>query len=401
MTLKPTHISFSLFLLFLLFFGCANKEKKDPIAERIAESPYPMMHPSVVKYPALESNYLYKKRCTVENFCNKYWKSEANNFSFLVAKNGQIIYERYQGLADREKKIPITKETPMHIASVSKVLTATAVMLLVERKKIDLDQKVNTILDNFPYPKITVRHLLSHRSGLRNYAYFTEDKGVWDRHKTITNQDVLNLFATKNIKLESPTDSRFAYCNTNYAMLALIIEKATGMKYGDAMQEMIFKPLRMTHTFVFDYERDRKTATPSYKASNMKLALDYLDAVYGDKNIYSTPRDMLQFDLARNAPTFLTPELKQQIYTGYSNERKGEKNYGLGIRMINWSSGQNFYFHNGWWHGNTSSYIPLMNENVTIIALSNKFNRNTYAVRILAPVFGDYPFKLEKGDIFE
>jgi hypothetical protein len=63
--------------------------------------------------------------------------------------------------------------------------------------------------------------------------------------------------------------------------------------------------------------------------------------------------------------------------------------------MINWENGKNFYFHNGWWHGFTSSYIPLKDENVTIIALSNKFNRSTYAVRKLSVIFGDYPFKVE------
>jgi hypothetical protein len=91
----------------------------------------------------------------------------------------------------------------------------------------------------------------------------------------------------------------------------------------------------------------------------------------------------------------LEPGLWEQVFKPYSNERKGTKNYGLGIRMINWETGQNFYFHNGWWHGNTSSYITLPTEKVTIIALSNKMTRNTYAVRKLATLFGDYPFKLD------
>ena len=160
---------------------------------------------------------------------------------------------------------------------------------------------------------------------------------------------------------------------------------------------MIFKPLGMNHTYVFDYKKDRETAVPSYKG-NMEIALDHLDAVYGDKNIYSTPRDILKFDLARNAPSFLNNKLRKQIYEGYSNEHKGTKNYGLGIRMIEWETGQKFYFHNGWWHGNTSSYISLGKENVTIIALSNRFTKNTYAVRKLAPLFGDYPFKTDDED---
>ena len=204
--------------------------------------------------------------------------------------------------------------------------------------------------------------------------------------------------ATKGITLEYKTDTRFMYCNTNYAMLALIIEKVTGLSYPVAMQEMIFKPLGMKNTFVFDYEKDRKTAVPSYRGNNTQIGWDYLDTVYGDKNIYSTPRDLLKFDRARYAADFLKPELLKEIYVGYSNEHRGEKNYGLGIRMINWFSGQNFYFHNGWWHGNTSSYVTLQKENVTIISLSNKFTRKTYAVRKLSPIFGDYPFNIKDED---
>lgn len=395
MTLPKYHHIVLLFVS-LLFLACSKQDKSEEVGVAATpEGTYPVMQPSKVRYPKLNPVFVESKKAQIEHFRERHFGSENSNLSMLVAKNGQIIFERYQGIANRENNTAVAADVPLHIASVSKVLTASAVLLLVNKKKIDLDQKVNTILDNFPYPEITVRHLLSHRSGLRNYAYFTEDKGVWDRHVTLTNQDILNLFAEKDIKLEYPTDTHFAYCNTNYAMLALIVEKVTGMKFPEAMREMIFKPLGMDHTYVFEYDKDLPTAIPSYKGNNVRLAWDYLDAVYGDKNIYSTPRDLLKFDMARKAQTFLKPKLRNQIYVGYSNEHKGEKNYGLGIRMIEWSTGQKFYFHNGWWHGNTSSYISLVKENVTIIALSNKFTRNTYAVRKLAPLFGDYPFRFD------
>lgn len=393
MTLKSFLPNTILFLIFVLFIGCTKQDKTDSLEEEVSESGLPMMKQSKVKYPAIDSNYKTTKTASIENYCQKYWRNENSNFSFLVAKNGQILYERYQGIGNRQTEESITKDTPLHIASVSKVLTATAVLLLIDKGKINLNQKVNTILKSFPYPEITIETLLNHRSGLRNYAYFTEDKGVWDRKKTLTNQDILNLFTEKNIELESPTDTRFCYCNTNYAVLSLIIEKITGLNYREAMQQMIFKPLEMNNTFVFDIEKDKEIVTPSYKGNNVELAFDYLDGIYGDKNIYSTPRDILKFDLARNAPTFLNPKLRAKIYHGYSNEHKGTKNYGLGIRMIEWETGQKFYFHNGWWHGNTSSYISLGKENVTIIALSNKFTKNVYSVRKLAPLFGDYPFE--------
>ncbi|HMI07037.1 MAG TPA: serine hydrolase domain-containing protein [Flavobacterium sp.] len=398
MKLKVPFQSLLLFLLFLSLSGCSKQERSDDGTPEMNERTYLWMKPSRVKYPKLSAAYVNDKKASVERFCDKYFRNENNSISLLVAKNGQIIYERYQGVANKNKGTRITADTPMHIASVSKVFTATAVLLLVDKGKIQLDQKVNTILPEFPFPDISIKNLLSHRSGLRNYAYFVEEKGVWDLQQTLTNQDILNLFTDKEIKCDCPADTRFCYCNTNYAMLALVIEKITGMKYPEAMKTMIFEPLGMDHTYVFEYEKDRQTATPSYKGNMMEIGLDHLDAVYGDKNIYSTPRDMLKFDLARNAPTFLNKKLREEVYQGYSNEHRGEKNYGLGMRMIEWESGQKFYFHNGWWHGNTSSYITLKKDNTVIIALSNKFTRNTYAVRKLAPLFGDYPFKFSDED---
>ncbi|MGN7810413.1 serine hydrolase domain-containing protein [Flavobacterium sp. 22076] len=392
--LKKTKIPQILFTVLVLS-SCGNDKKTQTAAAQTVEDTLPKMKP-LGPEPKVSQAYKNSVVGRINHFYNKNWPNNTMNGSFLVARNGQIIFERYNGFANKNEGTKITPETPVQIASVSKVLTATAVLKLVNAGKIELDQKVNTILKTFPYEDCTIRMLLDHRTGMRNYAYFTDrDKSIWDRHNQLTNKDILDILATKDIGLESKTGTRFSYCNTNYAMLALIIEKITGLSYKEAMSEMIFKPLGMTHTYVFDDDKDRKKIVPSYKGNGVEIGFDYLDNVYGDKNIFSTARDLLKFDRARQSPDFLKPELLKQVYTGYSNERKGTKNYGLGIRMINWETGQNFYFHNGWWHGNTSSYITLIKEHVTIIALSNKMTRNTYAVRKLAPIFGDYPFNFK------
>jgi CubicO group peptidase (beta-lactamase class C family) len=384
-----------LILLACLIASCG-KDKQTKAEKRKSDDTLACIFPCSAKMPKLSKAELARKRNKVEHFSKKLWR-DYDNYAFLVAQNGQIIYEDYNGFANKYKDSKIDANMPIHIASVSKALTAAAIMQLVERGKIALDQKVNTILKTFPYDAITIRMLLSHRSGLRNYAYFCDDPKIWDRKKTVTNEDILRLFSEKNLQLESKPDSRFAYCNTNYALLALIIEKATGVKYGEAMQRMIFKPLGMNHTFVFDIEKDKDSVSLTYKG-NMPLAFDHLDAVYGDKNIYSTPRDLMKFDLATYDPDFLDKKLFDQVFQGYSHETKGEKNYGLGLRMIEWKTGQKFYFHNGWWHGNTSAYVTLRKEKVVIIALSNKYTKKTYMVRKLAPSFGDYPFKKDKVD---
>lgn len=386
-----------LYILFIFSLISSCKEQKKEIVIKDSDLPQnvlPALKPMGEEEPKLSEDYIKKMKYKIALFYYKNWPNRSANGAFLVAKNGQIIFERYDGYSNISTKELLKPNTPLHIASVSKVFTATVILKLINANRLSLDQKVNTILTEFPFPEITIKMLLNHRSGLRNYAYFTDrDKSIWDRSKNLTNQDILTILATKNIGLESIPDTRFAYCNTNYAMLALIIESITKKSYRDVLTEMIFKPLQMNDTFVYDVEKDKNKILPTYKANGVEIAKDYLDLVYGDKNIYSTVRDLLKFDRARNRADFLDNSLLKQMYQGYSNEKKGIRNYGLGLRMLNWETGQNFYFHNGWWHGNTSSFITLPKENVTIIALSNRKTLKTYKVKYVSQFFGDYPFK--------
>ncbi|WP_284651978.1 serine hydrolase domain-containing protein [Flavobacterium terrisoli] len=391
---KPYYILL-LCSLLLITASCSKQEKSEENAViKMNDQGIPVMMPLQKPLPKLSNAFVNDKKYGSARFFEKIWSEKNDNVSFLVAKNGQIIYENYMGYANKRADEKITKETPLHIASVTKVFTATAILMLIDAKKIKLDQKVTTLIDSFPYPDVTIQTLLNHRSGMRNYAYFTFENNNWDKKKLLTNEDIVKVMVDKKIQLETKTDTHFSYCNTNYAMLALIIEKVTGLKYPDAMKEMIFKPLGMTNTYVCEFEKDRDNIVPSYKGNNVEIGTDYLDAVYGDKNIYSTPRDILKFDTARYAPFFLNADLLKKTYQGYSYESKGKRNYGLGVRMMEFDKGEPFFYHNGWWHGNTSSLINLRKEKVTIITLSNKYTKKTYQSKRLAALFGDYPFKL-------
>jgi len=397
MILKISQYKIIAFLVILVFWSCSKQEKNEEGIVKINKNGIPIMQPLQKELPPLSTAFVNDKKYSITNFFERTWSERNDNVSFLVAKNGHIIYENYMGFANKSTDDKITKETPLHIASVSKVLTATAILMLVDANKIKLDQKVNTVIKNFPYPDVTIQTLLNHRSGMRNYAYFTYENNNWDKKKLLTNEDVIKVMVEKEITLETKTDTHFSYCNTNYAVLALIIEKKTGLKFPEAMKEMIFNPLGMTNTFVCDFEKDRDNIVPSYKGNNVEIGTDYLDGIYGDKNIYSTPRDILKFDTARYTPFFLNSELLKKTYKGYSYESKGTRNYGLGIRMIEFEEGEPFYYHNGWWHGNTSTLITLRKEKVTMIVLSNKFTKKTYQTKKLASLFGDYPFKLNEN----
>ena len=350
-------------------------------------------NPFEVKFNPVTPKYKLETREIVEDFYNK---KINHNFwgQFLVAKNGQIIYEDYQGYSNYQNKEKITDSTPMHVASIGKVFTGVTALRLVNAHKISLDQKVNTILKGFPFEDITIRMLLNHRSGLPYYGHFTEKKGVWDTKKTLTNKDVLNLLETKDIKLEFKPDTRFTYSNTNFVILALIIEEVTQKSLQEAMKELVLGPLKMHNTFVLDHLDNKENVTQSYYANNSKMRWDYLDGTYGDKNIYTTARDLLKLDLALYSDNFLSKALKDQIYKGYSYERPGQNNYGLAIRMIEPKNNEgNLYtFHNGWWRGNKTSYVTLRQDTITIICFNNHNSALPYKTKELAPLLGNYPF---------
>lgn len=347
-----------------------------------------------VKFNPVTPKYKLETREIVETFYHN--RINTGNFwgQFLVAKNGEIIFEDYQGYSNYATREKINDSTPMHVASVGKVFTGITVLRLVNAGKLSLDQKVNTILKGFPYDDITVRLLLNHRSGLPYYGHFTAKNGIWDTKQLLTNKDVIRLLETKDIKLDFKPDTRFTYSNTNYVVLASIVEAVTQKTFQEALKEWILVPLKMNNTFVFDDITNKDNVTQSYNANNSKMHWDYLDGTYGDKNIYTTARDLLKLDKALYSDEFLSKALKKEMYKGYSYEKSGANNYGLAIRMVEpREKGGNLYtFHNGWWRGNRTSYVTLRQDTITIICFNNHNSQMAYKTKELAPKLGNYPF---------
>ncbi|MDR0230383.1 MAG: beta-lactamase family protein [Flavobacteriaceae bacterium] len=377
-------------LVFLSLVACKNKDNNDELAMNIPiikEHNVLTNNTFNVPFKELSPEFILEKSALIEDFYNKNINKDNYTGSFLVAKNGQILYENYSGFANRKNNEPVDENTPLHVASVGKVVTAVTVLKLVDQGKVNLDQPVGEIIEGFPYSNITVRLLLNHRSGLKYYGYY--DK-TWDFRKTVTNNDVIEVINSKKIPLEFTPNTRFKYSNTNYVLLASIVEKVTNKSFKEAVKELIFDPLQMTHSFVFDDINKKDLVSQSYKGNNTLMRWDYMDGTYGDKNIYTTPRDFLKLDMALYSDDFLSAAMKNEMYQGYSFESKGDRNYGLGIRMIKMKNGSQYTYHNGWWRGSTSSYIRLAQDSVSIILFSNKYSTLTYKTVDLSHHFGDY-----------
>jgi CubicO group peptidase (beta-lactamase class C family) len=327
----------------------------------------------------------------------------------LIAKNGEVIFEDYKGYSNFSDKTAILPETPIHLASISKTFTGMAALKLWEEERLDLKAPVTKYIANFPYTDVTIEQLLSHRSGLPDYTYFMETnkytaikvktkRGRWVkklklikaespfRQGLYNNQDVLDYMVSKRPAPAAMPNRVFKYCNTNFVVLALIIEKITGKDFPTYMAETIFKPLKMENTFVFSAKSIDKY-TPSYNARMVPYKIEKYDCIYGDKNVYSTARDMYLWDKALTEGTYLKASTLEMAYQPQSPINKYYHNYGLGWRILAKPNEERLVYHNGWWHGNNTVFTRLINESATIIILGNKFNKSIYKGKEIASVF--------------
>lgn len=382
---------------FLFLFSCKNKsETKETVAENTTSLPN-YGNVDLSKVFTKEDSRLPDKASLVryiDHYYKKVWDNGNLSGGILVAKGDEILYENYRGFAREGNQNPIDKNTPLHVASVSKTLTAMAMLKLVEAGKIKLSDHLTQFFPGFPYPNVTVKTLLDQRSGLPKYEYFITkiQPAPSELSKTfITNQDVLNMIIKYKPELARETDTGFMYCNTNFALLALLIEKVTKAPFPQAMKEMIFDPLKMNNSYIFQ-EKDIPTASQSfYYGGNKLYPLDRLDLIYGDKNVYTTPRDLFNFSKAMFSKDFLKPELMEQVFTPYSNEKFGMNNYGFGFRMKIFDNGEKLTYHNGWWHGTNSVFAHLLKSKVTIVAIGNKYSGKVYSALALSGLFEDFP----------
>jgi CubicO group peptidase (beta-lactamase class C family) len=327
---------------------------------------------------------------TLNDFFNEELINGAFNGGILVAKDGNILYEKYVGYEDLATRDPMTDSTPLHIASASKPFTAIAVLRLVQDNKLSLDDTLQKFFPTLPYEGITVKMLLNHRSGLPNYVNFMDDKKLWDRTKICTNEDMLKVLSTGKAGSSGRPGKRFNYCNTNFVLLAMIVEQLTGVPFPQYMKQTYFDPLQMTHTHIYTLTDTGKVVL-SYKQSRAVWENDQTEGTYGDKNVYSTPKDLLKFDQALYTEQLVRKSLLDTAFTPYSNERPSVHNYGLGFRLLMFPNDKKVVYHTGRWHGFNAIFARLTDEKATIIILGNKYNLNIYrAAKKSYSLFGNY-----------
>jgi len=297
----------------------------------------------------------------------------------LYAEQGRVVYEKAFGWRDLSKrqKDSLRVDDAFQLSSDSKMFTAEAVMLLKAEGKLDYDDDVRKYIPQLPYEGVTIRHLLNHRSGLPRYDALA-DKHWPDRKKPFSNEAMIKMLAEKKPEPYGTPDGSYFYNNINYALLATVVERASGQHFEDFMRERIFEPLGMSHSYIYSMRNDTLVSLympvdahghDLFKNGPLKTQNDYLNGVMGDKIMFSTVEDLWKFNQALDKHVLLPDSLQAEAFKPGSPEWKNGENYGFGWRMSKERPGM--YFHFGWWKGYRSAIIRDTNKNRFLAVLTN------------------------------
>ncbi|MES3018846.1 MAG: serine hydrolase domain-containing protein [Bacteroidota bacterium] len=363
--------SLALSLISILLYSCSS-DAPETRSQARTESDDKIDSVSLV-YDAQKADPRY------EDFVMRLHKRSSFNGNVLVAKKGKIIYEKAIGWADHLHRDSLKIDSKFELASVSKPFTSVGIMMLVEDGKLRLDQNVKEFYPEFPYDGITIKMLLSHRSGMMNYVYFVD--GIWKKAKRderpgITNQDVMKLIAEYKPNPYMQPDRKFHYNNSNYMVLAAIIEKITGQKYSKYMADNVFKPAGLKNTAVYskaEYDKIPVDVVGHDRTWRRSVAQNFLDGPVGDKGVYSTIHDLFLFDRALRSGKLLKQASLDSMYVPRNEMQKGHFNYGYGWRLFE-DQPKKVVYHTGWWHGFRHIYLRQMDEDIVVILLSNLTN---------------------------
>ncbi|MEJ7758309.1 MAG: serine hydrolase domain-containing protein [Gemmatimonadaceae bacterium] len=294
--------------------------------------------------------------------------------SLLIVHDGHAVVRRAWGMADIEAGIKATPATNYRLASVTKPFTAAAILLLAEDRKLTLDDKVNRWLPSLPgaAEPVTIRHLLTHTAGLVDY----EDVMVAGDTRQMHDEDVLALLGRQDTTYFTPGSS-YRYSNSGYALLALIVEKASGMSFGTFLRQRIFMPLRMTETVAHAEGKSVVTARAygytKQPAGWIRKDQSTTSAVLGDGGIYSSIDDMAKWDAAWYDSRLLSDESRRLALTPHTTTDEAEVQYGYGWRITGgtvWHSGETSGFRN--------VIVRLPAQRVTVVILTNRDDPQPY-----------------------
>jgi CubicO group peptidase (beta-lactamase class C family) len=339
--------------------------------------------------------YSQNTAAELERFFSTAFRNQRLNGNVLIAEKGKIVYEKSFGYADVASKKLNSRTSAFHIASITKTFTGTAILQLVEKGKLDLDDPVKKHLKNFPYPQITVRHLLSHSSGLPSFqALFDSVRNVHP-DTLFTNADIIPAYVSLHPPLLYEPLSDYNYNNINFSILGLIVEELSGMPLHNYLKKYILEPAGISETFfpgiIFYHYTDQeaKNLSMMYRFRHFySKELERVDTVpsvskywynynfEGFGEIISTARDLFKYDQALYSNVLLRESTLKEAFTPtvLKSGKVNDASYGLCWIIEQDSSFGKLVMHGGGVPGLSSFLLRNITKHQTIIILDNNEN---------------------------
>jgi len=339
------------------------------------------------------------KQEQLDQFMSCLGEQELFNGVILVADQGEVIYKAAFGLAERETNRPLTTESVFELASVSKPFTAMGIMRLKEQGKLSYDDPVERWIPDFPYSGITIRQLLQHTSGLPDYETIFIEK--WDRSKIAVNQDVLDMLSLHKPPVRFQPNEKWEYSNIGYVIMAIIIEKASGLSFEAFMKTDIFDTIGMNDTRIYNrrYKPDRipdyaygylySFETGQYMLPDHTPDADfvvYLDGIQGDGTVNSNVGDLFLWDRALYTEQLVSRGTLEEAFAPTPLSVSAGMAYGFGWIVEQDENKGTVVSHSGGWPGYFTMLKRFIDGEKTLIYLSNSDKQTDFQLQILEQI---------------
>ncbi|MEO6302313.1 MAG: serine hydrolase [Bacteroidia bacterium] len=309
------------------------------------------------------------KAARIDSVFQLYTSKNMFSGSVLIAKKGKVLLSKGYGMANYSYEVPNASSTKFKLASMSKQFTAMAIMILQEKGKINLDDKLTKYISNYPNgDKITIHHLLTHTSGIPSYNEL--NRSFLDSIFGIPHTLEQIIAITKNKALEFEPGSKFKYCNSGYILLTYIIEKSSGKKYGDYIKETIFDPLGMKNSGLHNNKEILKNMADGYIEVNNKLEhCKYMDMSFasGAGGLYSTVEDLFLWERSFYTEKLVKKATLEKVVTPFKDV------YAYGW-MVDKYLDHKWIYHAGYVFGFSGIISRFPDDELCIIILRNVEN---------------------------
>jgi CubicO group peptidase (beta-lactamase class C family) len=300
-------------------------------------------------------------------------KNEEYSGSVLISKDEKILFNRGYNFANREHQVKNTPETKFRIGSITKQFTAMAITILQEHGELNVSDNISKFIPSYKYgDQIKLHHLLTHSSGIPNITQLPTIKELM-KQPTNTEKTVRLIM---DLEPEVVPGFKFQYSNSGYMLLAYIIEKTTGLSYGEFLRNQIFSPLGMNNSGCDNQKEIISNRAQGYEYDNGIINAEYIDMSFpiGGGNLYSTTEDLFKWDQALYTERLVTRESLETIFTSHGF------GYGYGW-FINEDQNRKTIYHGGGIVGFKNEIIRYVDDRITIIILNNLSTTNVEQIR--------------------